>query len=75
VTDAFYAILTFVIGALLGFFVARRSVGERRWREGYLYGFNLAWDEKAKMDQELQQRHLKDIRRKRPRFHLVKGEK
>ena len=73
--EAFCAILLFVVGALLGFFVSKRSVGERKWRDGYLFGFNLAWEEKAKMDKELRERHLKDIRKKRPRLHVVKGEK
>lgn len=72
-TEAFCAILVFVLGILLGFFVSRRSVGERKWREGYLFGFNLAWEEKAKMDKDLQERHLKDIRKKRPRLRVLKG--
>lgn len=74
-TEAFCAILIFVLGTLTGFFVSRRTVGERRWREGYLYGFNLAWEEKAKMDNELRERHLKNIRKKRPCFKVIKGEK
>lgn len=73
--EAFYAILIFAVGFLFGHFVTKRTVGERRWRDGYLYGFNLAWDEKAKLDNELKQKHLKEIRRKRPQLTIIKGEK
>lgn len=72
-TDAFYAILTFVVGAVLGYLVTKRTVGERRWRDGYLYGFNLAWDEKAKIDRETQERRLKELRRRRPSFKVIRG--
>jgi len=75
VTEAFFAILIFVVGCLVGYIGLKRSHGERKWREGYLYGFNLAWDEHAKLDKELRDRHLKEIRRKRPSFKLIRGNK
>lgn len=74
-SDAFLVLITFAGGSLLGYFLTRRTVGERRWRDGYLYGFNLAWDEKAKVEQEAADRRVREIRKRRPRFQLIKGEK
>lgn len=72
------AVLTcalFVLGVSMGFYLTKKFVGERMWREGYLYGFNLAWDEKKKADEAARAKFLKDIRKKRPRFTIVKGDK
>ena len=72
--EAFCAVMTFAIGVLLGLLITKRFVGERMWRDGYMYGFNLAWDEKSKSDEAARQKHLKDIRKKRPKLTLVGGE-
>jgi len=74
VTAAFCLILTFVLGLLVGFLVSKRFVGERYWRDGYLYGFNLAWDENAKLSKAQKEQHLKDIRKRRPKLKLIKGD-
>lgn len=73
--QAFLGVLTFAFGGLVGYVLARALVGRRKWREGYLYGFNLAWDEKAKIEQDAKERQLKQIRRSRPRFQVIKGDK
>lgn len=72
---AFYAILTFTLGTVVGYYVTKRTVGERMWRAGYLYGFNHAWDEKEKLAETMRQKQLKELRKRKPRLTIVKGEK
>ncbi len=72
---AFSALLAFVLGGVTTFFVVRKTIGERRWRDGYLDGFNLAWDEKADADEKARQELLKKIRKTRPKLLIIKGEK
>lgn len=72
--EAFCLIITFVVGLLVGFHASKRSVGERKWRDGYVYGWSLAWDENEKLSKELKEQHLKNIRKKRPKLKLIKGD-
>lgn len=73
--EVFAGIMLILVGGGAGYVLARYTVAERRWRDGYLYGFNLAWDEKAKVEREAAERRMRDIRKKRPRFQLIRGEK
>lgn len=74
-TEAFVGFLALMASGTIGYLIARRIEGSKRWRDGYLYGFNHAWDEKAKLDAEVRDRHLKQLRKQRPRFQLIRGEK
>lgn len=73
--DALVVLVSFVLGCVVTFFLVRRVVGDRRWNEGYFHGFNLAWDEKAKSDQEAHAVRLKKLRKTGPKLVVLKGEK
>ena len=71
--DSVAVLVAFLLGCLAAYNVLRSSVGARCWRDGYLRGFDLAWDEKAKLDEEAKQKRLKELRRRKPRLEVVKG--
>ena len=68
-------LLFLLVGLAIGYGFSWKVIGGRKWREGYLYGFNLAWDEKARMDTELRERQQRELRKRRPRLEIIKGEK
>ena len=71
--EAIAGALIVSLAVAFGYFVLGLTEAKRRWREGYLHGFNHAWDEKSKMDVELRERHQRDIRRRRLRLQVIKG--
>jgi hypothetical protein len=73
--NALAVLLAFVLGCVTAFFAVRKTIGERRWRDGYLHGFNLAWDEKADADEKALVDRLKKIRKTGPKLLVIKGEK
>lgn len=74
-SDAFAILVSLLVGVGLGYLLTRRVVGGQKWREGYLYGFNLAWDEKVRMDTEIRERQRKELRKRRPHFEIIHGDK
>lgn len=74
-TDVLTVLLSLLIGGGVGYLLTWRVVGDRKWCEGYLYGFNLAWDEKARMDTEIRERQRKEMRKRRPQFEVIQGDK
>ncbi len=73
--DALAVLIAFVIGCVSAYFALRRTIGERKWRDGYLHGFNYAWDEKEKIDQTVIKERLKKLRKTGPKLVVLKGEK
>ncbi len=74
-TDAIAVLISFVLGCVVTFFFVRKTIGERKWREGYLHGFNFAWDEKAKVDEKIVTDRMKKLRRSGPKLLVIKGDK
>ena len=74
-SDAIIVLVAFVFGCITAYYVLRSTVGARCWHDGYLHGFNLAWDEKTQADEAARLKKLKEIRKKRPYFEVIKGDK
>lgn len=74
-SDAIAVLVAFVIGCVSTYFVLRHTIGEKKWRDGYLHGFNYAWDEKEKVDQTAAKERLKKLRKSGPKLFVVKGDK
>jgi len=74
-SDALAVLLSFVAGCVVTYTLVKRTIGTRNWHDGYLQGFNYAWDEKAKSDEDERLKKLKQIRKKRPRFEIIEGDK
>jgi len=70
-SDAAAVLMSFVLGCVVTFFAVRKTIGERKWRDGYLYG----WDEKAKVDEKIVNDRLKKLRRSGPKLLVIKGDK
>ncbi len=73
--DAIAVLVAFSLGCVAAYFVLRETLGARRWRDGYLQGFNYAWDEKEKVDQTAVKDRLKKLRKTGPKLVVLKGEK
>lgn len=74
-SGAITVLVAFSLGVVAAYFVLRETLGTRRWRDGYLQGFNYAWDEKEKFDQTAVKERLKKLRKTGPKLVIVKGEK
>ena len=73
--DAIAILVAFVLGCVVTYYALKRTVGGRMYRDGYLHGFNLAWDEKAKVEDEARAQRLKKLRKTGPKLFVVKGDK
>ena len=74
-SDAVAVLVAFVLGCVATYFALKRTIAARNWRDGYLHGFNLAWDEKAKVEDEARAQRLKKLRKTGPKLVVVKGDK
>ncbi len=74
-TAALTVLIAFVLGAAVAVLGLNKIIGKRSWREGYLWGFSVAWEEKAKADMIATQKRAKELRRRRPKFVVIKGDK
>ena len=74
-SDAIVVLIAFGLGCVTTYFALRETLGARRWRDGYLQGFNYAWDEKEKVDQTAFKDRLKKLRKTGPKLVVLKGEK
>lgn len=74
-SDAVVALAAFTLGCVASYYVLREVLGARKWRDGYLHGFNYAWDEKAKVEEAAKHDRLKRLRKTGPKLHVIKGEK
>lgn len=68
-------VAAFALGAWVAFWLTKGNVEDRAFRAGYFHGFNYAWDEKGRVDRAIEERHRKDLRKRKPSFKLIKGEK
>jgi len=65
----------FTLGSIASFFLMRHTIGSHRWRDGYLYGFNHAWDEKTKVEEAVHRDRMKKLRKTGAKLIVVKEEK
>lgn len=59
------------VGVLMGWLAACDVVGGRRFRDGYLSGYNDGWSEKDGLEAALRARRAKELRSRRPRLYVV----
>ncbi len=74
-TDAAIVLFAFALGSVVSYYVLRETLGARKWRDGYLQGFNYAWDEKAKVEETASRDRMKKLRKSGPKLVVVKGDK
>ncbi len=71
--DALIVLLAAAIASGVTFLAIHKTIGERRFRDGWITGFNLAWEEKVKADEKARSEHIKRIRKVGPKLLVIKG--
>ena len=72
--SALVVLVAFLLGGVVSYFVAVDTVGARMWRAGWQRGHDFALDDKARTDEIARQKALREIRKRKPKLTIVKGD-